>query len=153
MSVHIQNQRVPIVWLWAERWFGDSPCKIRFSADRSKLGEPPKGYAMATTFASLNFRHVLSLLNHINIGYSGAYSWWWASTNMGMLHGGFGGSWVKPPSPGWLESSLKLFSRRTYSIESLQQRFAVQFPNAKKISLKDPETWKNSPLLSPTQPI
>jgi hypothetical protein len=152
MSVHIQNQRVPIIWLQAERGIYDQG-KIQFSADRSKLRKSCDPYAMATTFATLNFRHVIDLLNNINAVNSriSIYDWWWASTNFGMLHQGFGGSWVKAPSPIWAESSVKFFTTHADSIASVQRQFAIQYPNAKRISLRDPESWKNE-FVSLSQP-
>jgi hypothetical protein len=145
MSVHIQNQRVPIVWLWVERLSYSNPGTIQFSADCSKLFQPYDNAVMATAFATLNFCHVIDLLNNISVPHSDGYgySWWWTSLNFGMLHQGFGGSWVKPPSPKWLKNILPSFALRRASIESLQHQFAIQYPNAKRISLRDLKRWKH----------
>ncbi|KAF9503938.1 hypothetical protein BS47DRAFT_734681 [Hydnum rufescens UP504] len=107
---------------------------------------------MATTFVTLNFRHVIDLLHYIEVAPTASWqSRWWVDIVIGILHGGFRGSWVQSPSSDWLRTTLGFFSRHATTLESVERQFAIQHPNARKISLRDPETWKNE-LTSPSQP-
>jgi hypothetical protein len=150
ISVHIQNRRVPIVWLQAERWSYHTPGTIQFSAGRPKLREACDDYTMATIFATLNFCHVIDLLNTFTIPHRDRYAWRWVCLNLGMLHQGFGGSWVELPSPRWLEKSILFSPSYATRVESMQRQFAIQYPNARNISLRDQERWKHEPA-SPSQ--
>jgi hypothetical protein len=68
-----------------------------------------------------------------------------AGVVIGMLHGGFRGSWVKPPSRYWLNMTFSRFGNYAAPTESMERQFAIRHHNAKKISLGDPVTWRNQP--------
>jgi hypothetical protein len=113
---------------------------------------------MASTFASLNFRHVMDLLNTVNkvtIPFlrPGSDSMWYAGVVMGLLHGGFGKYWVNPPPPDWVNVATDLFGRHAAgATQSVEHQFAIQHPNVKRISLMEPETWKTEPTPLSQQP-
>ncbi|KAF9503339.1 hypothetical protein BS47DRAFT_1490454, partial [Hydnum rufescens UP504] len=140
ICVHIQNKGVPIVWLRTEKQFNVSGT-IQFSTDRSRLGQPYDDDIMATTFSTLDFRHVADLLNNVSATRIGSLSY--ASVVSGMLHGCFGGSWIEWPRSNWLKNTFDFLARDAADIETVQGKFAFQYPNAKMISLMDRETWKN----------
>jgi hypothetical protein len=164
MCVHIHNEGIPLVWVRTERQHleraiissppSSPPDIIKFSHDRSKLWKAGNDDIMATTFAALNFRHVIDLLNIVHL-FIFPFSWdamWYATVVMGMLHGGFGKSWAKPPPPDWVKIALNLFAKdMPRTTRAVQHQFAIQHPKTKRVSLMKPGTWENESA-PPSQP-
>jgi hypothetical protein len=161
MCVHIQNRGVPLVWVRTER----HPVKqsiakmssqslaaldtIKFSYDRSKLWNAEDDNMMASAFATLNFRHVIDLLNTVHevsnkYGITGLNCMWYAGVVMGTLQGGFGKVWVNPPRRDWVKIALRLFGRdTTKATQSVEDRFAIKRPGMNRFSLMEQEAWQN----------
>lgn len=167
MCVHLQDKRIPLVWIRTERHPIKSSVTTRMSSqaiaamdtiklsyDRSKLWASEDDNMMASVFSTLQFRHVVELLNIVhdvsrNYGVTGLNCMWYAAVVLGTLQGEFGRVWVNPPKRDWVKTALKLFGKDTKKATlSVEQRFLPRSPGSRRISLMDAEAW-NAERLSP----